>query len=447
MKSIEHGLGGRSTSRHELGSAMVAGMFVLFLLSLTGVSLLFLGTTEAKMGRQSTREKQAFYLSEAGEEFARTALWIANGNGPFDDDLAARAGANGVFDLDVASLAFVYDGAGVPTGVSGIGDDSPLVSVTALATGWYATLLTNDPDEPGGVTSTVDTNKLVMLTSISVGKNRESEIVQAIVQRREILPQLPPATITLLGPLPDFHGGTSNHREYLGTDCGGRGIPGLTVPVIGTVGDDAELRAEDGIKRQSGPDYASGSYTNDETVVDLTDSANPLLTANDYQGLSDVYTDCQKLHDHVEKMREIADVICTGNPCTFPTTRYSNVIFVDGDLDVNPPGGSGTLVVTGELNYDGQASWYGMIYVFGEGRYVQKGSGNGVISGAIMVADIAGPDNVYGTGDDCSGGDDGFSTAVFDMEGGGNALTQYCSEDITNNAPNPPYRIVNFRQG
>ena len=443
----ETSLGGRSASSNERGSAMLASMFVLFLLSVTGVSLLFLGTNEAKMGRQSTREKQAFYLSEAGEEFGRTALWIANGNGPFDDDLAARAGANGVFDLDVASLAFVYDGAGVPTGVTGIGDDSPLVPVTALATGWYATLLTNDPAEPGGVTTTVDTNKLVMLTSISVGRNRESEVVQAIVQRREILPQLPPATITLLGPLPDFAGGTSNHREYIGSDCNGRGIPGLTVPVVGTVGDAAEVSAEDGVKLKSGPDYTSGSYKNNDTVVDLTDPTEPILSANDYEGLSDVYTDCHKLHDLVEKLRDVADVTCTGSPCTFPTTRYSNVIFVDGDLDVNPPGGSGTLVVTGELRYDGQASWNGMIYVFGEGRYVQKGSGNGVISGAIMVADIAGPDNVYGTGDDCSGGDDGFSTAVFDMEGGGNAVTQYCSQDITNFGPNPPYRIVNFRQG
>ena len=427
---------------------MLAAMFVLFLLSTTGLSLLFLGTTEAKMGRQSTREKQAFYLSEAGEEFARTALWIANGNGPFNDDLAARAGANGVFDLDVANLGFVYNVAGVPTGLTGIGDDTPLVAVTTLATGWYATLLTNDPAEPGGVTSTVDTNKLVMLTSISVGKNKsEGEIVQAIVERKELLPQLPPATITLLGPLPDFHGGTSNHREYIGSDCNGRGIPGLTVPVIGTVGDSAETSAEGGVKLQSGPDYTSGSYTNNETVVDLTDSADPILRANNYAGLSDVYTDCQKLHDLVEKLREVADVTCTGNPCTFPTTRYSNVIFVDGDLDVNSPGGSGTLVVTGELRYDGQASWNGMIYAVGEGRYVQKGSGNGVISGAIIVADVAGPDDVYGTADDCSGGDDGFSTAVFDMDGGGNALTQYCSQDITNYGPNPPYRIVNFRQG
>jgi type IV pilus assembly PilX-like protein len=438
----------RSPSSGERGSAMVFAMFVLFLLSVTGVSLLFLGTTEAKMGRQSTKEKQAFYLAEAGEEFARTALWIANGPNSFNDDLLARAGANGALELDIDNLAFVYNGAGVPTGVTGIGDDSLLVSVTALATGWYAAILTNDPAEPAGITSPVDTNNLVMLTSISVGKNKgEGEVVQAIVQRREILPQLPAATITLLGPLPDFQGGRSNAREYFGTDCGGSGIPGLSVPVVGTVGSDAEASAELGIKLVDGPDYTSGSYQLGETFVDLTDTSNAILSANNYPGLSDVFKDCQRLHELVEDMREVADVICTGPTCTFPTTRYSNVIFVDGDLEINPPGGAGTLVVTGELRYNGRASWHGMVYVFGEGRFVQSGSGNGIISGALMVADIAGPDNVYGTGDDCSGGDDGFSTAVYDMSGGGNAVTQYCSQDVNANMPNPPYKIINFRQG
>ena len=213
------------------------------------------------------------------------------------------------------------------------------------------------------------------------------------------------------------------------------------------MGSDAEASAELGIKLIDGPDYTSGSYQLGETFVDLTDTSNAILSGNNYPGLSDVFKDCQMLHALVEDMRAVADVICTGPTCTFPTTRYSNVIFVDGDIEINPPGGSGTLVVTGELRYNGRADWHGMIYVFGEGRFVQSGSGNGIISGALMVADIAGPDNVYGTGDDCSGGDDGFSTAVYDMSGGGNAVTQYCSQDVNANMPNPPYKIVNFRQG
>jgi len=448
MSTDERGLDRRAPSSTERGSAMVVAIFVLFLLAVTGVSLMFLGTTEAKMGRQSTHVKKAFYLAEAGEEFARTALWLANGPNSFTDDLIGYAGGNGVFDLAVDDLAFVYNAQGVPTGVTGIGDDSLFAGPTIFGSGWYAAVLTNDPAEAGGgITTTTDTNNLVMLTSISVSKTGASEVVQAIVQRREILPQLPPATITMLGPDPDFQGGASNVHEYVGDDCGGRGIPGLIVPVVGAVGDDAELSAEEGIRERNGPDYTSGSYTAEESFVDLSDSTDPMLVSNNFDGLSDTFTDCEKLHALVETMREVADVICSGPSCAFPSTLYSNVIFVDGDLEINPPGGAGTLIVTGELRYNGRASWRGMIYVFGQGRFVHQGSGNGLISGAIMVADIAGPDDIYGTADDCSGGDDGFSTAVFDMSGGGNATTQYCSADIHANMPNPPYKIVNFRQG
>ncbi len=122
------------------------------------------------------------------------------------------------------------------------------------------------------------------------------------------------------------------------------------------------------------------------------------------------------------------------------------MIFVDGDYELNPPGGSGTLVVTGEMRYDGRAGWDGLIYVFGSGRFVQKGAGNGLISGAIMAANIAGPDGIYGNEDDCSGGEDGFGMVRFDMSGGGSGDTQYCSADILAANPNPPLRITSFRQ-
>jgi len=439
---------GGTAREDQRGSALVLALFVLFLTTLTGISLLFLGTTEATMGRQGARVKQAFYLAEAGEEAARTALYLANGNDPFTDDLVRFAGDNGSFDLDASALAILFDAAGEASGVAGAGDDEPLVAPTRFGTGWYAAFVTNDPaEDPGGIRTTLDTNDLVMLTSIAAGPDGASEVVQAIVQRREILPRMPSATITMLGPLPEFDGGDSNVHEYSGEDCGGRGIPGLSVPVVGTIGSEAEASAEEGIRTRNGPDYESGAYSGDDTFVDLTDSSEALLGASGSPELDETWTDCEKLHDLVESMRDIADVVCAGPSCAFPATRYSNVLFVDGDLEVVPPGGSGTLVVTGEMRFDGRASWTGMIFVVGEGRFVQQGSGNGVVSGAILVADIAGPDDIYGTADDCSGGDDGFSSAVFDMSGGGTAETRFCSADILAAMPNPPYRIVNFRQG
>jgi hypothetical protein len=265
----------------------------------------------------------------------------------------------------------------------------------------------------------------------------------------------------MLGDDPEFDGGTSDPHFYSGDDCPG-GIPNFSVPVIGVIGEDAKDDAEEGIhgewdityQQWDGPDYESGEWNAHDTVVDLTDPTDPNLAANGFGGLGDMWTDCQAMHDFVEAMRAIADVECCNEPvcgststCPIPTTRYSNVIFVDGDYEINPPGGEGTLVVTGELAYDGKASWRGLIYVFGEGRFRQNGSGNGLISGAIMAADIAGPDGIYGNEDDCTGGDEnGFGSAFFEMKGGGKGITQYCSADILAGMPNPPLRITSFRQ-
>ncbi|HXV77686.1 MAG TPA: hypothetical protein VD788_15335, partial [Candidatus Polarisedimenticolaceae bacterium] len=148
----------------------------------------------------------------------------------------------------------------------------------------------------------------------------------------------------------------------------------------------------------------------------------------------------------LEELRYNADVVCTSGACVFPDYGTGQVIFIDGDYNLGPTqSGAGTLVVTGELTMQGRASWTGLILVVGEGRYLLNGAGNGEISGSLIIADIAGPDDTYNTGDDCTGGTDGFDTATFDENGGGNALTQYCSTDI-NVANHKPYRVVEFIQ-
>ncbi len=148
----------------------------------------------------------------------------------------------------------------------------------------------------------------------------------------------------------------------------------------------------------------------------------------------------------LENLRDKADVICSGFPCVFPDYGPSRLIFIDGDYDLRPgQSGAGTIVVTGTLTMEGRTSWRGLILVVGEGRYRLNGSGNGEVSGGMIVADIAGPDDIYRTADDCTGGDDGFGTATFDERGGGNALTTYCSTDL-NVTNQKPYEIVDFVQ-
>ena len=95
---------------------------------------------------------------------------------------------------------------------------------------------------------------------------------------------------------------------------------------------------------------------------------------------------------------------------------------------------------------NGNASWDGLILAVGEGSYMVNGAGNGLVTGGLIVADIAGPDNIYGTDDDCTGPDDGFGEATFNENGGGNGQTTYCTDDIFNASPAYPYELVEFRQ-
>jgi hypothetical protein len=77
---------------------------------------------------------------------------------------------------------------------------------------------------------------------------------------------------------------------------------------------------------------------------------------------------------------------------------------------------------------------------------VLGGAGNGMISGGLIIADIAGPDNVYGTADDCTGPDNGFDTPTYDESGGGNGTTRYCTVDLNAANHSPPYDVIQFLQ-
>jgi len=63
-------------------------------------------------------------------------------------------------------------------------------------------------------------------------------------------------------------------------------------------------------------------------------------------------------------------------------------IVVKGDLDLNGwhNTGYGLLLVTGNLNYDPDASWQGMVLVIGKGTVTGSKGGTGEFDGAFFVA-------------------------------------------------------------
>ncbi|MGH9796517.1 MAG: pilus assembly PilX N-terminal domain-containing protein [Candidatus Polarisedimenticolia bacterium] len=428
----------------ERGSGLILAIFVLVLLTGMGIALLFVGETEVKASRVDQRVRRVFYVAEAGLEDGRETLRVTNlsdlslaDRQTLDDELRTAAGSDGVLDFDPALLKPVYDTSGNVVAFTGYDDDLPLRPATTFGDGRYAAFLSNDPID--GRQDADDTNDRVLLTAIGTGPERAIEIVEAIVERQSF-PVLP-ATIAIVGPAAVFDGGNSAAKDYVGDDCAG-GIPGLSVPVVGVVGAASEASVESGVHKPG--TFTSGSATGVDTVDNLEGTIDPS------------WTDCDGLHDLARQVRAAADVV--GNAGTsngaLGTPLDPKIVFIEGDYAIGGGwSGAGLLWVTGTLTMSGNAAWSGVLLVVGEGAFARNGGGNGKILGATFVANIAGPDDILWTADDCSGpdgvagnADDGLAAGSYDQSGGGTGLTGYCSSAISDAQTGFPFRIVGFRQ-
>jgi len=425
----------------QRGSALVMAVFVLTLLGAMGAVLLFLSESEMKMNTADRRGKQAYSLAEAGLEHARAQLWYDNRATGFQDNIDATRGVNNTIDFDWNTVVPTFDSDGNVTGFTGYDDDIPIAPVTVLGTGMYAGFLSNDPVE-GEMNPDLDGR--VMLTGVGAGKDGSFELVQAIIEVVEVLPTLPPATITLLGPSPTFEGGKSKVTTYVGTDCGGSGTPGLFMPVVGAVGSAATTSAETGFT--TNPSYESGdpqgSISGLNTIANLENTSEPTVSTP----ISSSWSDCAYLQEMVDTLRTMADYTCYGGVCTMPSGPPGQIIVVEGDAYLNDTeSGYGTLLATGELTVSGRWSWSGLILVVGEGQYDVSGSGNGTVLGGLVMANISGPDGVFGTADDCTSGTVNASS-TYSEAGGGNSGTIYCTTALLFANPSRPYDIEEFIQ-
>ncbi len=495
------------------GSAILMTIFVLVLLSGMAMILVFISQTEVRMSVADSQAKQAFYLAEAATERGREQLrqnFVAANNGAIVPRLTTAAGTNVALDFNPANVRPQFTGKTL-TGFTGIGDDQALVGVTQLSDGWFAAFLSNDPAD--GVTNLADTNNFVMVTGLGVRPDGSFEMAQTIIEPGTLFPTIP-ATITLLGPTPNFEFKSGKGwmdvecpavpddpylgqaikksklyvdgaevksskitRAFNGTDCGpyralgpvvtvggkkraslqpvgGGGVPGLYFPTIGVVGGAAELAVEGNMKKSKidylanvpgrtqyiDPAVPVGGYQDESTIADLTDAAEPTVVGSGLGPLHPTWSNCNALHDIIEKLKGEASYNCTPPGCVLPATTASSLSFINGDFRV-PCGaeGWGMLVVTGRLDFPATASWHGVIFAIGEGEFYRpKKDGFGNITGGVVVANIAGADATYGTADDCTGGTSGFRSVLYQENKKALGNTVYCSTEI--GAADPGYK-------
>jgi hypothetical protein len=193
--------------------------------------------------------------------------------------------------------------------------------------------------------------------------------------------------------------GNSSQYNYTGNDhAGGANLPAFLVT--------------------NAIDYASVTALVPLGSTQVT--GNPALQQSSSSTLSTFLQTADEARKLVDSLRiEAQDAHRYFTTATPPTdfgasTPNGLLTFVEGDVDLPPGGGAGTLVVTGTLTMRGSADFKGVILVLGGGQLLRDGGGNGNTLGSIIVASF--------------GASGGFLAPTFNSNGGGTADVSFDSD-------------------
>jgi hypothetical protein len=159
----------------------------------------------------------------------------------------------------------------------------------------------------------------------------------------------------------------------------------------------------------------------------------------------------------VQAIWQNADTILTPSPLPSPWSfypyTYSSLptgtmsatnpmtIVVNGDLDLTAWHGTGygLLLVTGTLTYDPDATWYGIVLVIGQGKFISTKGGTGQFNGEMLIANTRdSSDNILSA----------FGPAYFSQTGAApSGYGIYYSNCYVKWAQPPmPYQVLSFHE-
>lgn len=387
----------------EHGIAMTIALFVLLLLTALGYGLAVSSRSAIRVGTSVKAQRVAFEAAEAGIQLARERGRLRRGSGTTFTQLLGEVRGGGAL-VDSRSLANYLGTNGVVNRTPNL----PFVPATVLSPATFQVFLANDRAD--GVASLVDTNERVTFTAFASAP-RAVGFAGTQVEVRVPLPDLPilPGLLTLPGPTVDFDPFESNAHNASGDDRASTRCY-LTVAVTSAAAV-AAVSAE-----ILGPPNRSGQYRSCNPAIGpplsgLATVSNflanqPLAPASPYEpsllnvppfGAGDRrLISVPYLTELVERIRDVAHFTSTSDPgFTLGTLASPKAVVIDGDFALERDG-AGILVVTGELTYDGNIDYTGLILVIGEGRLHIDGAGNGSFAGAALVANTADPWDLQG---------------------------------------------------
>ena len=369
-----------------------------------GGTLILVSTMSARIAIDSTAEMQAYYGAEGGLQATlnvlrgnvsprsgmesgstmdfRKAVTLDNSNLPSDTSTSSRL--SGWLNYDYT-----------PTGGT-LPDRVTLTSSYAPQNGMAFSVVVDDPDNTPVANGEPDRLRLRVTGYGPKGAIKRLELVI----NRTNFDYDPVATIMMRssddGTPITFTAGNSAAKEYSGHDHAG--MAG-TLPAFGS-NTDADMAVE-------------VEAANKGTV------ATPIAGKFGTSALPSWLQNANNARTFLKEQK--ANAVSQGRyfdsfSGTSGSTSSPAFTFVNGDCDLD--GGAGLLIVTGNLEMNGNPSFEGLILVLGEGSINRKGGGNGNIYGSITVAKF----DVDGTG--------GFLAPSFTTNGGGNATIQYDSDAV-----------------
>ena len=430
--------------RGERGIALLISIFVLLLISVVAIALVVSSGTESALAGNYRSSTGVYYAALSGLEEARGRLLLKNpdafsttnpanflpspgtallvGNTYY---LINPAGGEAITPWDLSSTypdtQFQTEFGVAPTNPSPIAksvwNKNPLqalnlpgplykwVRINAVSevslnldTYPYDTSIDPKPVYYDGTHLTDvpnSTGQVLELTALAVLPNGSQKLVQYLAAPVPVsLPPLP-AALTLAGNQSSlsatvtFHAPSGNAGFFIdGTDhdCSGNAVALPSFPAVGVLDSSDTVAVIGGIPNGYRPtNYPGNSPSPDVVTVNGAFPSN-LQTPSALDAI-------------VQSITQNADVILTpsggpvlGSNLSAATIGMSSsnpmTVVVNGDLDLNAWNhtGYGLLLVTGNLNYDPDASWDGIVLVIGQGTVTGSKGGNGLFLGAFLVA-------------------------------------------------------------
>ena len=432
---------------NERGAALLTMLLVSILLLSAGLALVTSTAVSTTATIDTTAEMQAYAGAEAGLEAAlnvlrgniapdaslgTTKMNFRNAANPATSNKTGDPWATGSAAVSRLSgwLNYSYQNPAVENDWR-----VPLTASYAPTTGIAFRITITDPDDSGPIdTRQIKTNpnyqpSRLMIQSEGYGPKGAVKRLEMVI-RRKGFDYDPPAPVYLPGgPGLDFDLGSSSEVEYTGADLGSPPEDPLPTFAVGS----GNLPAID----------AEISTLDDDQVQPL-DSEEV-----DADGTPSFVKDADAAREFLSEMREFAeesnrlfpDKGAADDAGGLGTPTNPRFTFID-NYDGNPVSlgpnqqGSGLLIVTGELITLGTTDFQGIILVLGRGKMDRNGGGEGVMQGAILVAEFD-PDGEPG---------DPMGSPWFKVDGGGNSTIAYDSVWVRRALDLSGFRVMGVRE-